>query len=210
MEDSLQIIHKDTLAESLKYLSEDKNMGALIKRYPIPKFSLNRNYFEALSKSIVYQQLSGKAAKVIFNRFLSLFDRKTPCPLQYVNLNSSSLKETGLSRQKISYINNLSTFFIENAHAINFAKNTNEEIKHKLIGIKGIGQWTIDMFLIFTLCRADVLPTGDLAIRKAFKEIYKLKDFPSNDFMNKEALRWQPYRSIASRYLWMFIDDIDV
>ncbi|MDC0145084.1 DNA-3-methyladenine glycosylase 2 family protein [bacterium] len=198
------------LNKSIKHLEKDQKIKTLINKYPIPEFYPNDNYFDALSKSIIYQQLSGKVAKIIYTRFLSLFKKKIPTPKQYINIKNSDLKGIGLSRQKINYINNLSVFFIEKDNTLQFETESNQEISKQLIEIKGIGQWTIDMFMMFTLCKTDILPVGDLGIKKAFKKLYNLKELPSEIFMKKKALQWQPYRSIACCYLWMLTDDGDV
>ena len=201
---------KNLLNQSIKHLVKDQKLKTLINKYPIPKFSPNENYFEALSKSIIYQQLSGKVAKIIYTRFLSLFQNKIPTPNQYLNTAITDLKGIGLSKQKINYINNLSQFFIEQDNQLKFKTDSEQEISKQLIAIKGIGQWTIDMFMMFTLCKADILPIGDLGIKKAFRELYNLKELPSESFMKEMSLPWQPYRTIACCYLWMIVDDGDV
>ena len=195
------------LNKSINHLNQFEEIKDLIEQYPVPKFSPSNNYYQALAKSIIYQQLSGNAAKVIYSRFLNLFDGDTSTPSEYLNIDDFTLRGIGISKQKISYIKNLSIFFIENQNRLNFTTYSNEQISSKLILIKGIGQWTIDMFMIFTLSRLDVLPVGDLAIKKAFKVIYSLKELPSDSFMRSKALKWKPYRSIASRYLWMLAND---
>jgi len=201
---------KNILNKSIKHLEKDQKIKTLINKYPIPEFYPNDNYFDALSKSIIYQQLSGKVAKIIYTRFLSLFKKKIPTPKQYINIKNSDLKDIGLSRQKINYINNLSVFFIEKDNTLQFETESNQEISKELIIIKGIGQWTIDMFMMFTLCKTDILPVGDLGIKKAFKKLYNLKELPSEIFMKKKALQWEPYRTIACCYLWMLTDDGDI
>ena len=201
---------KNLLNQSIKHLVKDQKLKTLINKYPIPKFSPNENYFEALSKSIIYQQLSGKVAKIIYTRFLSLFKDKIPNPNQYLDITKSDLKGIGLSKQKIDYINHLSNFFIEKGNKIQFKTDSDQEIYRQLIAIKGIGQWTIDMFMMFTLCKTDILPIGDLGIKKAFKDLYNLKELPSESFMKEISLPWQPYRTIACCYLWMIVDDGDV
>ena len=195
------------LNKSINHLKECEEIKDLIEKYPTPKFLPSSNYYEALAKSIIYQQLSGNAAKAIYSRFLNLFDGNTPIASEYLHIDDSMLRRIGISKQKISYIENLSIFFIENQNRLDFTAYSNEEISSKLISIKGIGQWTIDMFMIFTLSRLDVLPVGDLAIKKAFKEIYSLEELPSESFMKSKALKWKPYRSIASSYLWMLAND---
>ncbi len=201
---------KNILEKSINFLSKDVKLKSLIDKYPKPKFSPNKNYFDALSKSIIYQQLSGKVAKIIYNRFLSLFVNEIPDPAQYQKLENINLKNIGLSKQKISYISNVSLFFLSDENKIQFETDSESDITHKLISIKGIGQWTIDMFMMFTLCKTDVLPVGDLGIKKAFMELYHLKEYPSISFMKKKAENWKPYRTIACCYLWMIIDDGDV
>ncbi|MBA93745.1 MAG: hypothetical protein CMG47_01600 [Candidatus Marinimicrobia bacterium] len=202
---------KQTLInQSIVHLKKDQKLKILINKYPIPKFSPNENYFDALSKSIIYQQLSGKVAKIIYTRFLSLFKDKIPNPNQYLDITKSDLKGIGLSKQKIDYINHLSNFFIEKGNKIQFKTDSDQEIYRQLIAIKGIGQWTIDMFMMFTLCKTDILPIGDLGIKKAFKDLYNLKELPSESFMKEISLPWQPYRTIACCYLWMIVDDGDV
>ena len=201
---------KNLLNQSIKHLVKDQKLKILINKYPIPKFSPNENYFDALSKSIIYQQLSGKVAKIIYTRFLSLFKDKIPNPNQYLDITKSDLKGIGLSKQKIDYINHLSNFFIEKGNKIQFKTDSDQEIYRQLIAIKGIGQWTIDMFMMFTLCKTDILPIGDLGIKKAFKDLYNLKELPSESFMKEISLPWQPYRTIACCYLWMIVDDGDV
>ena len=200
------ILNKYILDKSIKYLAKDKKIKILINKYPIPKFSPNDNYFEALSKSIIYQQLNVKVAKIIYTRFLSLFKNKIPTPNQYLNMKHSDLKDIGLSKQKINYINNISIFFKEKYNKHQFKTDSEQEIRKQLIAIKGIGQWTIDMFMMFSLCKTDILPVGDLGIKKAFKKLYHLEKLPSEEFMIKEGLNWQPYRTIACCYLWMIVD----
>jgi len=202
-------MNKNILNKSIEHLVKDQKIKTLINKYPIPEFYPNDNYFDALSKSIIYQQLSGKVAKIIYTRFLSLFKKK-PTPNQYLNIKNSDLKNIGLSTQKINYIKNLSIFFIEKDNKLQFKTESDQEISKQLIAIKGIGQWTIDMFMMFTLCKTDILPVGDLGIKKSFKKLYNLKELPSEIFMKKKALQWQPYRTIACCYLWMLIDDGNV
>ena len=195
------------LNRSIKHLIKDKKLKALINKYPVPEFQPNHNYFDALSKSIIYQQLSIKVAKIIYIRFLSLFENKIPVPNQFLSIKNSHLRDIGLSKQKINYINNLSNFFINKVDAFKFTNDSNEEICKQLISIKGVGQWTVDMFMMFTLCKTDILPVGDLGIKKAFKKLHNLKELPSESFMLKKGLKWKPYRTIASCYLWMVVDD---
>ena len=166
--------------------------------------------FNALSKSIIYQQLSGKVAKVIYNRFLDLFKNRTPDLEIIISLKDSELRKIGLSKQKTDYIKGLSKYFYKEGKLIDFSSLTNQEISKELIKIKGIGQWTVDMFLMFTIFRTDVLPVADLGIKKGFKKLFNLKELPSEKFMINKSKKWQPYRTIACCYLWKLVDDTDV
>ena len=203
-------MNKTTIEKAINHLSKIKEFQILIDKNPIPMFKKNDNYFDALSKSIIYQQLSGKVAKIIYHRFISLFKQNSPNAKECLKLSIKDLKGIGLSRQKISYINNLSEFFIENNNLINFNKLTDEEIAKKLLSIKGIGPWTVDMFMMFTMLKVDILPLGDLGIKKAIQKLYKLQNLPSDKLMIEKSLKWKPYRTIASCYLWTLVDDGDV
>jgi len=202
-------VDKIILDQSIQYLLKDDKLKDLINKHPVPEFLYNDNYFEALSKSIIYQQLSGKVAKIIYTRFLDLFKNQIPKPNQYLKISNLDLRKIGLSKQKINYIKNLSLFFVDN-NISQFKKMSVQEISSELISIKGVGQWTIDMFMMFTLCRPDILPVGDLGIKKAFKYLYDLRELPSEKFMIEKSNNWRPYRTIASCYLWKIIDNGDV
>ena len=200
----------DILNQSIEHLSKDRKLNALIDKYDRPNFENNDNYFNALSKSIIYQQLSGKVAKVIYNRFLDLFKNRTPDLEIIISLKDSELRKIGLSKQKTDYIKGLSKYFYKEGKLIDFSSLTNQEISKELIKIKGIGQWTVDMFLMFTIFRTDVLPVADLGIKKGFKKLFNLKELPSEKFMINKSKKWQPYRTIACCYLWKLVDDTDV
>ena len=203
-------MNKKLLKKSIKFLSKDQKIKNLIDKYPAPIFSPDDNHFNALSKTIIYQQLSGKVAKIIYGRFLTLFENKIPTPNQYLNIELSDLEGIGLSKQKISYITNVCNFFIDKDDKIQIDSDSDEQIQSQLIKIKGIGQWTIDMFMMFTLCRTDILPVGDLGVKKAFKKLYDLEELPTEIFMKEKAELWKPYRTIACCYLWMIVDDGEV
>ena len=127
-----------------------------------------------------------------------------------LKINEEKLRSIGLSKQKITYIYNVSEFFINNQNQFNFHNMSEQDIRKKLISIKGIGPWTIDMFMMFTIFKLDVLPLGDLGIKKAFKELFNLDKLPSDKFMTVSSEKWRPYRTIACCYLWMIVDDGDV
>ena len=193
----------------IKHLSKDKKINTLINEFEKPVFYKSTNYYDDLCKSIIYQQLSGKVAKIIYHRFLNLFPNKVPNFKKTLDLKFEELKKIGLSKQKITYIDNLAKYFY-NKKNIDFVNYSDESLRKELIKIKGIGPWTIDMFLMFTMHRTDILPVGDLGIKKAFQILYKLKELPSKELMIEMSAKWKPYRTIACCYLWYLVDDGDV
>ena len=193
----------------IKHLSKDKKLNTLINEFEKPVFYKSTNYYDDLCKSIIYQQLSGKVAKIIYHRFLNLFPNKVPNFKKTLDLKFEELKKIGLSKQKITYIDNLAKYFY-NKKNIDFVNYSDESLRKELIKIKGIGPWTIDMFLMFTMHRTDILPVGDLGIKKAFQILYKLKELPSKELMIEMSAKWKPYRTIACCYLWYLVDDGDV
>ena len=172
-----------------------------------PPFKRPSNPFSALIRSIIFQQLSGKAAATILNRFLGLFDDKYPTPQQVAKLSDVKFKKAGISPQKMGYLRDLAKRFMDGTIDPSlFKKMTDDEIKEHLLVVKGIGPWTAEMFLMFTLYRPDVFPTGDLGIRKGFQKLLKLKTLPDAAKMEKLAKGWSPHRTVASWYLWELVD----
>ncbi len=196
---------------SLDLLKRDKHLAPLIKKYGAPDFSGyhgTMNVFTALLRSITYQQLSGKAAGAIFARFLALYPRKRPTPTLVLVTSDEALRTCGLSRGKIVYVKDLADKFhkAEIDHK-RFPNMTSQEIIDHLRQVKGIGEWTAQMLLIFTLNRLDILPVGDLAIRKGFQQVYALKSMPNKKEMEKLAKKWREHASVASWYLWKAMDE---
>ena len=194
---------KKELDNAIKYLGNDSNLKPLIRQYGKLDLGHSESPFKSLIKYIIYQQLSIASAKAIYIRFLQLFNHK-PTPNNVKAIDPTILKDIGLSRQKIVYICDIAEFFINND--IDFDNLTNKEIYNKLIEIKGIGPWTIDMFLMFTLHKTNIMPIGDLGIKKGFKILYDLDELPTDEFMLKKSKKWEPYQSIASMYLWKIVD----
>ena len=197
-------------SHSLGHLKRDKRLAEVIKKHGVIKepHRPSRCPFESLVQSIVYQQLSGKAAKTIFQRFLKLFKKgRFPKPDEVLKVPSIKLRSAGLSNQKTSYILDLARKFSngEIAHD-QFHVMSDEEIIEHITKVKGIGVWTAQMFLMFSLNRPDVLPTGDLGIQKGFKKLFGLKQLPSPKRMEKLAENWRGHRTVASLYLWKIVD----
>ena len=193
----------------LDILKKDKNMKVLIKKFGRPDFNQGQDYFQSLLRSIVFQQLSGKAAQTIYERLVSLIPKTSNlCPNEVLKLNKDEMRKAGLSFQKINYVRNLADYFENNSfQKEDVERMTDQEISKELIQIKGIGQWTVDMFLMFTLNRADILPYGDLGIQKGIMKILNTEILPSKKEMENCSKKWMPYRTIACWYLWRITDD---
>ncbi|MEN9389931.1 MAG: hypothetical protein RLZZ283_31 [Candidatus Parcubacteria bacterium] len=166
-----------------------------------------RDPFESLCRAVVGQQLSVKAAATIYARFKALYPRGLT-PRSVARTHLTKLRSVGLSNQKASYVLDLSKKFIDGTvNPKNFHEMTDEAIRDHLIAVKGIGRWTADMFLMFTLHRPDILPTGDLGIQKGMQRLFNLKTLPTHEKMVRLAEPWRPYRTIACRYLWDSLDN---
>ena len=180
----------------------------LFSGFDIPKLKIEKNYFWSLCRSIIYQQISGKAAKTISDRFLALFRSGTNIqPREVLDIDINSLYSVGLSRQKASYMKNIAEAFgNKSINDENFLMMNDEEILKHLTMIKGIGKWTAEMFLIFTLRRSDVFPVTDLGVQKGFQIVYDLDELSTIEQMNEKAEKWKPYRTIVTLYLWYAVD----
>jgi DNA-3-methyladenine glycosylase II len=167
--------------------------------------------YGALVRSIVGQQLSTKAARTIYERLIALFDGRTPTPAELLDADPEEVRSAGLSRPKVSYLRSLAEH-VESGE-LELARLTelsDEEVSEQLTAVKGLGQWTADMFLIFHLRRPDVLPVGDLGIRRAVERAYGLPDMPDPARLTEIAEPWRPNRSLASLYLWRSLDNAPV
>jgi 3-methyladenine DNA glycosylase/8-oxoguanine DNA glycosylase len=164
-----------------------------------------QSLFAALLESIVYQQLSGKAAETILGRVIALFrPRRFPRPEDLLDLPDARLRAAGLSRNKTAALKDLARHTLDGtvpplarAHAM-----TDEELIERLTAVRGVGRWTVEMLLIFRLGRPDVLPVGDLGVRKGFRRAFGMRRLPAPVTITRRAERWRPYRSVASWYLW--------
>ena len=164
------------------------------------------DHFAALCQSIINQQISTAAGRTINARFRANFRGERPTPTALLKLDDATLRAAGLSRQKVVYMRSLAEHFADRKlPARKLAGMTDEEIIAALIPIKGIGRWTVEMFLIFLMNRPDVLPVDDLGVRKAVQLAYGLKEMPTPKVLREMAEPWRPYRSIATWYLWRSI-----
>lgn len=163
--------------------------------------------FLRLTRTIIGQQLSVKAAQTIFLRFEKLF-KKNINPEELLKIPENKLREAGMSFQKIKYLKDLSEKTIKEEIQLHELKHKqNEEVVAELIKIKGIGQWSAEMFLMFSLGREDIFSFGDLGLQNAIQKLYKLKKKPTEKQMEKLAKKWSPYRTYAAMILWRSLDN---
>ena len=192
------------------YLSnKDKVLKKLIQTYRNEYLNLNSNYFHSLINSIIGQQISVSAADSMKTKLFKLKRNITPRTVS--KLRTTDLRKCGLSRQKILYIRNISKFFLQNKKFIkNINKSSEEEIYNNLIEIKGVGNWTIHMFLMFSYGSSNIFPTGDLGFLKAISKLYKVQLPISERKLKLLYKKWSPYSSQATWYLWRSLDPIPV
>ena len=161
-----------------------------------------------LVRSITGQQLSTKAAATIYGRLTELYGGKTPSPEQIIATDPEQLRSVGLSHAKAAYLRDLAEHVVDGELPVDrLTELSDEEVYERLIAVKGLGRWTIDMFLMFHLGRPDVLPVGDLGIRKAMQVNYGLGELPKAAEMEQIAEAWRPHRSLAALYLWESLDN---
>jgi DNA-3-methyladenine glycosylase II len=194
----------------IAHLSKDKKLKKVLDQQEPHKLVKRKKIYLHLCASIMSQQLSTKVADVIYKRFLALYGKKQPTPQQIVDTPFDTLRGIGLSNAKTNYVQNVCRFFIEEKITDEqLYKMKDEEVITKLTQIKGVGKWTVEMILMFSLQHEDVLPVDDLGIQQAMIKLYKL------DATNKKLLyeqmynaaeKWRPYRTYASVHLWRWKD----
>lgn len=196
--------------DPINILKKDPILYRVIKQIGSYEIKLTRNPYESLIEAIITQQLSGAAAKSISKKFHDMFPKKFPTPVDVINTTNSKLRNAGLSKMKVDYIKDLSKKIEEKK--INFrslSKMSDEEIITNLTQVKGIGRWTAEMFLIFTLGRMDVLPVGDLGLQKGVKRLYSLDVLPNKSQLEDIAKKWIPCRTVATWYIWKSLKQFD-
>ena len=190
------LLKKDPRLQNLFYVPLIENL------YP------EKNYFKSIVRSIVYQQLCGKVAKKIHQRFINIFKpSQYPDPKDVINISKEKLKSVGLSHMKADYIKNVASYFEENPKVIaTLDQKTDEEIINLISSIKGVGVWTVQMFLIFTLNRPDVFPVTDLALQKGYSAFYRKKKLVNIKKMMDHSEEWIPHRTTMSLYFWRYLE----
>jgi len=184
----------------------DPVLRAIIEEVGPCRMEFSRPEFTSVAEAIVYQQLNGKAAVTIFNRFAAIAGEPLN-PEGILKLSDAQLRAAGLSKQKSAYLKDLAAK--TKGGLLNFARMpamTDEDVIEHLTQVKGIGVWTAHMFLIFSLQRPNVLPTGDYGVQMAMRKFYKKRKLPKPKDMEKIARAWEPYRSVACWYMWRSLD----
>ena len=197
---------KKQLQTALDYLSQqDVVLAEIIAKVGPCAIMPRKNYYKALVNSIIAQQISVSASRSIRNKFMDLINQNLE-PENVVSYSIVQLRSVGLSIQKASYIYDLSLKFAQNKNVYNhLGRFSDEEVIKMLTEVKGIGVWTAQMFLIFSLGRLDILPLDDVGFRNAVQIQYNMKSNPSKNRLERLATKWKPYRSVAVWYLWQAV-----
>ena len=199
-----------TPTRAIAHLSAaDATLADVIRRVGAFRLVPKRDgtHFDAVCRSIVYQQLSGRAAATIHGRVLDLYGGRAPLPHELASTPDERLRAVGLSRQKLSYLKDLASRVASNALPIeSLHELPDEDVIDTLIRVKGVGRWTAQMFLMFRLGRPDVLPELDLGIQNAVQRAYRLRKRPAPERVRKIGAAWAPYRTVASWYLWRSLE----
>ena len=190
-----------------KHLARDPVMEKLISQFPLPELPKTPNLFFALIESVVSQQLSVKASDTIMKRFLGLFGDQIPEPGQIAAIPDDTIRAVGISYSKIKYIKGIEAAVLAGELDLNALHDmADEDVIAELIKLKGIGQWTAEMQLIFSLRRPDVFSMGDIGLRNAVSKLYGVYRDSLHE-IESISLQWKPYRSYASRLLWKSLDN---
>lgn len=198
----MEVLKFDSNSDEIKYLIEkDKKIKKLIELIGDYKLELNKNYFQSLIGIIISQSFSKNAADKIYNRFLDLVGKITPENI--LNIDDDMLKSVGISKSKITYIKNLCIDVINRKIDLNNIEDlANEDIIKILTTVKGIGPWTAEIFLIFSIGRLDIFPTNDIGLKRALEWLYGIE---ISD-IQRISFDWAPYRTIVALYLWELIN----
>lgn len=200
-------MNRNNHKKAIEHLSKDKKLKDILEKYEFPDWNKESNLFEDIIESIINQQLSGKAAATIFGRFKKLFGNKFPTPEQILKVYEEDIRSCGISYSKIKYIKGFCEALIKKELDLDNLQNlADEDVIIELTKIKGIGRWTAEMILIFSLKRPDVFSIGDLGLRKAVSKLYEI-DREDKSRIEKISKKWSPHRSLASWFLWRSLEN---
>ncbi len=199
----------DLKAACSRIAERDSGVNILLNKFGIHSLESSISRYQDLVSSIIFQQLNGKAAQTILERFIKLFPGEDfPSPESLSGSDISLLRTAGLSQRKSEYVKGIAQAFSDPEYfPEDVDKWTDLQVSEKLTSIRGVGQWTADMFMIFTLLRPDILPLNDLGIQKGMQVFFKLPTLPSPDEMCALTEHWRPYRSIGCLYMWTIVDE---
>jgi DNA-3-methyladenine glycosylase II len=203
-------------ADDRELMSADKVIRRLMEeRGPIDSAIDRRgsrpNPWEALARAIVGQQLSTRAARSIWEKLIGLFGGELPTPEELLRKRRTTLRKAGLSNAKVEFLRDLAAHVKDGRLDLKrLSELPDEDVIAELIEVKGVGQWTAEMFLIFHLARPDVVSVGDLGIRRAVQIAYDMDDLPGPEELEKLAEEWRPHRTLACLYLWRSLDNTPV
>jgi DNA-3-methyladenine glycosylase II len=188
----------------------DPRLGEWIERLGVLQFPTPqvREPYVALLETIAHQQLAGAAARAIWTRVMALFENGVPCPEQLVAMTDEHLRTAGLSRSKALAMRDICTRVNAGTipSAVLITQLSDTEIYAQLLEVRGVGAWTVDMLMMFTLCRPDIMPITDYGVRKGFQVLYRKRALPSPKQLLKFSEKWRPHRSVAALYLWRIAD----
>lgn len=198
------------MTNHIHHLSKDKRLSKIINLQEPHVLELRKKVYLRLCSSILSQQLSTKVVKVLYQRFLDLFGGREPTPRQILETPATVFRSIGFSNAKASYVHNVARFFVENKITdASLYKMNNEEVLKLLTQIKGVGKWTVEMILMFTLGREDIFAIDDLGLKQSVVKLYNIKETDPKllrEKIQKISLQWSPYRTYACRYLWGWKD----
>lgn len=210
LQPSIVYVTLEIIMDYLKHLQKDKKLATILKNQETQSLNRRKDVWLYLCYSIMSQQLSTKVADVIRGRFNNLFPGKKITPQQVLNLPFETLRSIGLSNSKTHYVRNVCEFFLEEKLTdVKLHKMSAEEVMDKLIQIKGVGKWTVEMLLMFTLGFEDVFAVDDLGIQQAMTRLYKLDNSDPKKMkadMIRLSSKWSPYRTYACLHLWKWKD----
>ena len=187
---------------------KDKNIEKIINMYEFPSLTTRENMFFTLIRSIVGQQISVKAADTIWDKIVK--EAKEIQPRVIFSMDESIMRECGLSKRKVEYMKAVSEKWLNGYDKINWHELSDEAVIERLVEIRGIGRWTAEMILIFTLMRPDIFPMGDIGAIRALEKIYNKGQKMDKQEIEKIVKKWIPWRTIATWYLWRSIDPVPV
>ena len=204
-------IETTRMPQARRHLAQDPVMRALIRRHgPCQLTPHGRSPYEALARAIAHQQLNGRAAETILARFVALFpDARFPAPAAVLAARTATIRRAGFSRAKVRALKDIARHAVKGLVPTRRAcrRLSDDEIIDRLTQIHGVGRWTVEMLLIFTLGRLDVLPVDDFGVREGFRVAYGRRTRPTPKALRAYGERWAPYRSVAAWYLWRAASD---